>query len=155
DAAGRLIELEGLLIDITERKAAEEKISHLARTDALTGLANRATFMERLRQAFAASRRGAAPFALLSLDIDRFKDINETLGRPAGHELRTIGGERLEQTVREPGVVARLGGDEFAVAQFDLRGSPDAGALAAKIREALAKPATLAGNSVKITASVG
>ncbi|MFW6028291.1 MAG: PAS domain-containing protein [bacterium] len=155
DAAGRLIELEGLLIDITERKAAEAKILHLARTDQLTGLANRATFMERLRQAFAASRRGASAFALLSLDIDRFKEINDTLGHPAGDELLATVAERLRTSVRESDIVARLGGDEFAILQFDLNDGSDAGALAAKIRDALATPVTLSGNVVCITASVG
>jgi diguanylate cyclase (GGDEF)-like protein/PAS domain S-box-containing protein len=155
DAAGRLIELEGLLIDITERKAAEAKILHLARTDQLTGLANRATFMERLRLAFAASRRGASAFALLSLDIDRFKEINDTLGHPAGDQLLATVAERLQTSVRETDIVARLGGDEFAILQFDLNDGSDAGALAGKIRDALAMPVTLSGNVVRITASVG
>ncbi|HUE44941.1 MAG TPA: EAL domain-containing protein, partial [Aestuariivirgaceae bacterium] len=155
DAGGRLIELEGLLIDVTERKAAEAKILHLARTDQLTGLANRATFMERLRQAFAASRRGASAFALLSLDIDRFKEINDTLGHPAGDQLLATVAERLQTSVRESDIVARLGGDEFAVLQFDLDDGSDAGALAGKIRDALAIPVTLSGNVVCITASVG
>jgi diguanylate cyclase (GGDEF)-like protein/PAS domain S-box-containing protein len=155
DAAGRLIELEGLLIDVTERKAAEAKILHLARTDQLTGLANRATFMERLRQAFAASRRGASAFALLSLDIDRFKEINDTLGHPAGDELLAAVAERLQASVRESDIVARLGGDEFAILQFDLDDGSDAGALAGKIRDALAIPVALSGNLVSITASIG
>jgi diguanylate cyclase (GGDEF)-like protein/PAS domain S-box-containing protein len=155
DAAGRLIELEGLLIDVTERKAAEAKILHLARTDQLTGLANRATFIERLRQAFAASRRGASAFALLSLDIDRFKEINDTLGHPAGDELLVTVAERLQTSVRDSDIVARLGGDEFAILQFDLNDASDAGALAGKIRDALATPVTLSGNVVRITASVG
>lgn len=155
DAVGRLIELEGLLIDVTERKAAEAKILHLARTDQLTGLANRATFNERLRQAFAASRRGASAFAVLSLDIDRFKEINDTLGHPAGDQLLATVAERLQSSVRESDIVARLGGDEFAILQFELDDGSDAGALAGKIRDELAKPVTLSGNVVGITASVG
>jgi diguanylate cyclase (GGDEF)-like protein/PAS domain S-box-containing protein len=155
DPAGRLIEVEGLLIDITERKAADEKISRLARTDPLTGLANRATFMERLRQAFAASRRGATSFALLSLDIDRFKDINDTLGHPAGDELLTIVGDRLEAAVRDSDLVARLGGDEFAIIQSDLSDPSDAGVLAVKVRKTLATPMNLSGNVAQITASIG
>jgi diguanylate cyclase (GGDEF)-like protein/PAS domain S-box-containing protein len=155
DAAGRLIELEGLLFDITDRKAAEEKISRLARTDSLTGLANRATFAERLRQAFAASRRGASAFALLSLDIDRFKDINDTLGHPVGDQLLTTVGERLRACVRESDIVARLGGDEFAILQFGLSDRSDAGVLATKVRKALALPVILSGNDVRISASIG
>ncbi|MDO8878082.1 MAG: EAL domain-containing protein [Pseudolabrys sp.] len=155
DAAGRLIELEGLLFDIADRKAAEEKIRRLARTDSLTGLANRATFVERLQQTFAASRRGASAFALLSLDIDRFKDINDTLGHPVGDQLLTTVGERLKACVRESDIVARLGGDEFAILQFGLSDRSDAGALAAKIRKALALPVMLNGNDLRIAASIG
>jgi diguanylate cyclase (GGDEF)-like protein/PAS domain S-box-containing protein len=155
DPAGRLTELEGLLIDITERKAAEAKIMHLARTDQLTGLANRATFFERLRQAFASSRRGASAFALLSLDIDRFKDINDTLGHPVGDQLLMTVGERLRASVRESDIVARLGGDEFAILQFDLTDRSDAGALAIKIRKSLAEPVIVCGNELRITASIG
>jgi diguanylate cyclase (GGDEF)-like protein/PAS domain S-box-containing protein len=155
DAAGRLVELEGLLIDITEHKAAEAKILHLARTDQLTGLANRATFMERLRQGFASARRGAPAFALLSLDIDRFKEVNDTLGHPVGDQLLTTVGERLRANVRETDIVARLGGDEFAILQFDLADTADAGALAIKIRSALAMPVNLCGNELSITASIG
>jgi diguanylate cyclase (GGDEF)-like protein/PAS domain S-box-containing protein len=155
DAAGRLVELEGLLIDITERKAAEAKIMHLARTDQLTGLANRATFIERLRQAFASSRRGSSAFALLSLDIDRFKEVNDTLGHPVGDQLLAAVGERLEASVRESDIVARLGGDELAILQFDLDDPADSGALAAKIRAALARPVSVGGNELRITASIG
>jgi diguanylate cyclase (GGDEF)-like protein len=150
-----VIEIEGLLFDITERKAAEAEILHLARTDPLTGLANRATFFERLQQAFAASRRGAASFALLSLDIDRFKDVNDTLGHPAGDQLLTAVAERLEASVRESDIVARLGGDEFAILQYGLDDTADAGALAIKIRSALALPMTLSGNELHLTASIG
>jgi diguanylate cyclase (GGDEF)-like protein/PAS domain S-box-containing protein len=155
DTAGRLIEIEGLLIDVTERKIAEEKISLLARTDPLTGLANRTTFIERLQQTFAAARRGAASFAVLYLDIDRFKDVNDTLGHPLGDRLLTTVGERLTRGVRETDIVARFGGDEFAIMQTDLSDTADAGTLAAGLRAALAEPIQLGGNEVHITASVG
>lgn len=155
DAAGRLIEIEGILIDVTERKAAEEKIALLARTDALTGLANRATFIERLRHSFAAARRGAPSFAVLYLDLDRFKDVNDTLGHPVGDLLLETVAKRLESTTREIDLVGRPGGDEFAVLQTDLSDPADAGALAAKIRAALAVPFHLAGNELHLTASVG
>jgi PAS domain S-box-containing protein len=87
DQDGRLIEVEGIVIDITERKTAEEKIALMARTDGLTGLANRSTFLERLHQMFAAARRGAVPFAVHYLDLDRFKTVNDTQGHPAGDLL--------------------------------------------------------------------
>ena len=80
DEEHRLVAIEGILTDITERKSAGDKIAALARTDFLTGLANRATFIERLQLAFARSRRGASPFAVHYLDLDHFKDVNDTLG---------------------------------------------------------------------------
>lgn len=155
DAAGKAVLLTGTIQDITERKASEDKISRLARTDTLTGLANRATFFDYLRQAFAASRRGACAFALMSIDIDRFKEVNDTLGHPVGDQLLTIVAERLAASVRESDVVARLGGDEFVILQFGLTDTSDAGALATKIRNALAMPACLSGNELNITASIG
>ena len=155
DAAGRLIEIEGLLIDITERKAAEDKIALLARTDPLTGLANRATFIERLRQLFAAAHRGAPAFAVLYLDLDRFKDINDTLGHPVGDRYLVTVAERLTASIRETDLVARLGGDEFAVLQTELTDTSDAGTLAAKIRAAVATPVDLGGNHLQATASIG
>ena len=155
DAAGRIVEIEGLLIDITERKAAEERIALLARTDPLTGLANRSTFIERLRQSFVATRRGAKPFAVLYLDIDRFKDINDTLGHPLGDHLLINVGERLKAAIRETDLVARLGGDEFAILQSDLEEAADAGAIAAKLCATVAKPIHINGNDLRVTTSIG
>ncbi len=154
-SSGALIEVEGIIIDVTERKAAEEKIALLARTDSLTGLANRATFVERLRQAFLASRRGATPFAVLYLDIDHFKDINDTLGHPAGDELLRMAAERLKSNVRETDLVARLGGDEFAVLQMEMSDLAAAGTLAGKIKDALGVVYEFEGNELHVTASIG
>lgn len=155
DSGGRLVEIEGLLIDITDRKQAEEKIALLARTDPLTGLANRSTFIEHLRQAFAAARRGTPPFAVLYADLDRFKDINDTLGHPVGDRLLVVASERFKQALRESDVVARLGGDEFAIILGDVGTPADAGSLAGKLRVALAEPFQVAGNTLHITASIG
>jgi diguanylate cyclase (GGDEF)-like protein/PAS domain S-box-containing protein len=153
---GRLIEVEGIIIDITERKAAEEKIAQLARTDALTGLANRATFIERLRQSFAAARRGAGPFAVLYIDLDHFKDVNDTLGHPVGDALLREVADRLRNATRESDVIARLGGDEFAILQTELTDAAQASALAAKLNKLLAQPYAIAGNEINaITASIG
>jgi diguanylate cyclase (GGDEF)-like protein/PAS domain S-box-containing protein len=154
--AGRLVEVEGIIIDITERKAAEDKIAQLARTDALTGLANRATFTDRLRQAFSASRRGASPFAILYIDLDHFKDVNDTLGHPIGDLLLREVAERLKGCTRESDVISRLGGDEFAVLQLDIGDAANAGALASKLQKSLALPYSLAGNEINIiSASIG
>lgn len=155
DAKGRLVEIEGILMDITDRLAAEEKITLLARTDALTGLANRATFVERLRLAFAAARRGALPFAVLYLDLDHFKDINDSFGHPTGDQLLKAVADRLRDNTRANDLVARPGGDEFAILQSDLTDGADAGALAVKLRAALAVPIPLEGSELHITASIG
>jgi len=155
DKEGRLVEVEGIFIDITERKAAEEKIALLARTDGLTGLANRTTFTERLRQAFAACRRGAMPFAILYLDLDKFKPVNDTLGHPIGDLLLQEVSARLQRCTREGDLVARLGGDEFAVLQCEIREPANAGELASKIQSALARPYLINGNEVNISVSIG
>ena len=155
DASGRLLEIEGLLTNITERKKAAEKISVLATTDALTGLANRAVFIDRLRQAFAAAKRGALPFTILYLDLDGFKDINDTLGHPAGDLLLKSVGERLNSCVRETDLVARLGGDEFALLQTNRGDVASAGVLAQKIQDALSAPYPLGDTEMRITVSIG
>jgi diguanylate cyclase (GGDEF)-like protein/PAS domain S-box-containing protein len=155
DDAGRLVEIEGILTDITERKEAADEISVLARTDALTGLANRATFIDRLRQTFAAAKRGANPFAVLYLDLDRFKDINDTLGHVAGDLLLKAVAERLMSCTRETDLVARLGGDEFAILQADLIDLANAGALASKVHDALGAPYPLGDTEMHISASIG
>jgi diguanylate cyclase (GGDEF)-like protein/PAS domain S-box-containing protein len=155
DAAGRLVEIEGLLTDITEKKKAADEIGVLATTDALTGLANRTVFIDRLRQALAAAQRGSPPFAVLYLDIDRFKDINDTLGHSAGDLLLKSVGERLKSCVRETDLVARLGGDEFAVLQATLGDVASAGVLASKIHDTLSAPCPLGGTEMRITVSIG
>jgi diguanylate cyclase (GGDEF)-like protein/PAS domain S-box-containing protein len=155
DKRGRLIEIEGIMIDVTERRAAEDKIARLARTDSLTGLANRATFVERLHQTFASSRRGGPGFAVLYLDLDHFKDINDTLGHPAGDTLLQTVALRLVGDVRETDLVARLGGDEFAILQGDVSDPASSGALAEKLLVTLAAPYTLGGNIVRVSASIG
>jgi diguanylate cyclase (GGDEF)-like protein/PAS domain S-box-containing protein len=152
---GALVEIEGILIDITERKAAEEQISRLARTDVLTGLANRATFMERLRQMFAAAKRGAPAFAVLYLDLDRFKPVNDTLGHPVGDRLLQEVAQRLRECTGETDLVARLGGDEFAILQGDLLEPANAGDLAANLLEAIGKPFVIDGHGIGIGVSIG
>ncbi|MBV4477113.1 GGDEF/EAL domain-containing response regulator [Pseudomonas botevensis] len=155
DQDGRLLEVEGIIIDITERRQAEEKMATLARTDGLTGLANRATLIERLHQAFAAARRGASAFAVFYLDLDHFKRINDTLGHPVGDLLLQEVARRIKTNVRENDVVARLGGDEFAILQLDVSEPTQSAAIAGKIRDALLVPYLLAGNSLHISVSIG
>jgi diguanylate cyclase (GGDEF)-like protein/PAS domain S-box-containing protein len=155
DKLGRLVEIEGIIIDITERKIAEEKIALLARTDGLTGLANRTTFVDRLRQTFAATKRGASQFAVLYMDVDHFKDVNDTLGHPVGDLMLKEIAERLKANIRENDLVARLGGDEFAILQTEMDDPSRAGELATKLLHALAEPYTLGDNGVHVTVSIG
>jgi diguanylate cyclase (GGDEF)-like protein/PAS domain S-box-containing protein len=152
---GALIEIEGIVIDITERKAADGQIEWLARTDAMTGLANRATFMERLRQMFASAQRGAAPFAVLYLDLDKFKPVNDTLGHPVGDRLLQEVAQRLRHCTRETDLVARLGGDEFAILQGELGEAANAGELAGKLLESIGAPYLIDGHGIRIGISIG
>jgi diguanylate cyclase (GGDEF)-like protein/PAS domain S-box-containing protein len=155
DTDGRIIEVEGIIIDVTERKAAEEKISLLARTDGLTGLANRSTFTERLGQAFAAAQRGALPFAILYLDLDMFKPVNDSFGHPIGDLVLQQVAQRLKSCTRESDLIARLGGDEFAILQGEMQEPANAGDLAAKIQVAIALPYLINGNAINISVSIG
>jgi diguanylate cyclase (GGDEF)-like protein/PAS domain S-box-containing protein len=155
DAEGRLVEVEGIVIDITERKAAEEKIALLARTDGLTGLANRSTFVERLHQSFAAAQRGTLPFAVLYLDLDKFKPVNDTLGHAAGDLLLKEVARRLKSCTREIDVIARLGGDEFAILQSEASEPASAGELAARIQVEICRPYDLNGTEASISVSIG
>jgi len=155
DQDGRLLEVEGIILDITERRLAEEKLALLARSDGLTGLANRATLIERLHQAFAAARRGAMPFAVFYLDLDHFKRINDTLGHPVGDLLLQEVARRIKFGVRESDVVARLGGDEFAILQLDVSDPTQSATMAANIRDTLLAPYHLAGNALHISVSIG
>jgi diguanylate cyclase (GGDEF)-like protein/PAS domain S-box-containing protein len=152
---GQLIEIEGILTDITERKLSEERIALLARTDALTGVANRLIFSDRLRQIFAAAQRGASAFAVLYLDLDRFKEVNDTLGHHAGDRLLQQVARRLSGATREIDVVARLGGDEFAIIQAEVTDSAAAGTLAEKLIEIVSASYVIDGNELRIGASIG
>ena len=141
--------------DITKRKMAEQTIIELARIDSLTGLPNRAAFMERLRLGFARSKQGAKPFAVLYLDLDHFKDVNDTLGHPVGDALLKVVADRLKACICETDMVARFGGDEFAVLQEDVSNQTDSEVLATKICLSIAAPLSIDGNQIHSGASVG
>src|SRR6185369_17967663 len=108
------------LRDITERKQSDKEMVRLARTDALTGLANRAAFLDRLNLAMAASRRGDTPFAVHYVDLDNFKDVNDSLGHQTGDVLLKTVAQRMSGAVRENDLVSRFGGDEFSILQSDV-----------------------------------
>jgi diguanylate cyclase (GGDEF)-like protein len=155
DAHGRPARLIGTNVDITRRKRAELLLEHQAGHDALTGLPNRRLFHDRLTRAMARSRRHGSLMALLCLDIDRFKHVNDTLGHDAGDTLLKTFSKRLTECVRETDTVARLGGDEFTVILEELNGRDDGCQIAQKIVAAMRPEFVLEGRSVNVSTSVG
>lgn len=143
--------------DITEHRMAAERSRHLAHHDSLTGLPNRLLFHDRLAQQIAQSKRNSRPFALLFLDLDKFKPVNDGLGHAAGDELLKAVASRIREQVRESDTVARFGGDEFTVILPNAGERGQAEAIAAKITAALTAPFPLAGcgRSVEIGTSLG
>jgi len=140
DGEGNILGCFSVTTDITEHKLAEERIQRVAHHDSLTGLPNRLLFNDRLNQALAGARRDARPFALLYLDLNDFKPVNDTLGHGAGDELLRQAAGRIRQQVRESDTVARIGGDEFTVILPHIAGREEARLVAAKIVAALAIP---------------
>lgn len=144
-----------VLQDITTRKEAEERTRFLADHDELTGLPNRNLFKQSLNQALQRAERNNKMLSILFFDLDRFKNINDSLGHDAGDEvLRTVA-ERLNSCVRKVDVVARFGGDEFAVLVEGLTAEDQAGTVARKILEALSRPMLLHGRQYRPAASIG
>ena len=142
--------------DITERWRNETRVSFLAHHDALTGLANRPALVEKIEDACARYRRWKEEFNVLMIDLDRFKQVNDTFGHPAGDELLRQVAERLKGTLRETDVLARLGGDEFAIVQVnDFSHGDAAETLAARIIGLVAEPFCVDGKVVSIGASIG
>ena len=138
-----------------ERKRAEQEVAELARIDPLTGLANRVTFRDRLSQALLRARRQQRGLALFRLDLDRFKEINDTAGHDAGDALLQEVAERLRGVLRRADTVARLGGDEFAVLAEDCTDRANGLELAERIRRALEPAAVVEGKELVATASIG
>src|SRR5712664_627000 len=141
--------------DIRARLAIEEKVSYLAQFDALTDLPNRSLFQDRLTQAMALARRNDWPMAVLFIDLDRFKLVNDTLGHGAGDKLLKEAAERLRSCIRASDTVGRLGGDEFAAILSELGKPGDAGLVAQKIIDVFKRPFDLEGKETYATASVG
>jgi diguanylate cyclase (GGDEF)-like protein/PAS domain S-box-containing protein len=141
--------------DVTERKRAEAEALRRARFDALTGLANRGVFVEALHQAIAQEKRGRKGFAVIYLDLDHFKDVNDTLGHPIGDELLKAVAERLRANTRESDTVGRFGGDEFALVAGDVTAAADVALLADKLIKVISDPYTIQGNVIYCGASIG
>jgi diguanylate cyclase (GGDEF)-like protein/PAS domain S-box-containing protein len=154
DSAGVVINYIAIFSDISERKAAEYRIQQLAHFDPLTGLPNRALFADRLDQSLIYAQRHQAPVALLFLDLDRFKQINDTLGHGTGDLLLQMVSQRLLECIREQDTVSRQGGDEFIAI---LPGADIAGAeqVATKILQALIQPYLIEQHELRISASIG
>ncbi len=156
DGESRPLHLIFQIQDITDRKRAEEQLLHDAFHDALTGLPNRALFMDHVKMAIQRSRRsGDRLFAALFLDLDRFKIINDSLGHMVGDQLLVGIAHRLEACLRPGDTVARLGGDEFTILLEDLASTDDAIEVARRVQEAVTQPFNIGGHEVFTTASIG
>ena len=165
DKEGKVCGFRGVGQDITERKRAEEKIQYMATHDALTGLPNRLMFSQLLNHVIQAARRYKRQFAVLFIDLDRFKTINDTLGHDAGDQLLQEIGARLKQTLRasdviarlevDEGVVARLGGDEFVILIEEVNDLSQLKTVSHRILSAVIKPMIIMGEECRITASIG
>jgi diguanylate cyclase (GGDEF)-like protein/PAS domain S-box-containing protein len=155
DEAGRPIRMTGTMSDISEKKESDELIWRHASFDALTGLPNRRLFRDRLEQEIRKAHRSGSELALLFIDLDRFKEVNDLLGHDAGDLLLKQAGEHLHACVRESDTVARLGGDEFTVILTELTDQAHVETIAQKIIAALARPFHLKQEVAHVSASIG
>jgi diguanylate cyclase (GGDEF)-like protein/PAS domain S-box-containing protein len=141
--------------EISRRKEAESQLKRMAQFDLLTGLVNRGVFVAEVARAIERVRRGDRGFAVLYLDLDHFKDVNDTLGHPIGDRLLQSVAERLQANVRAIDTLARFGGDEFALLMADIGDPTDAGVLADKLLQIMAQPFLLDGNQIQSGGSIG
>jgi len=156
DEDGKLTHYVAVFFDISERKAAEEHMQYLAHHDALTGLPNRTLFTDRLQQSLAKAKRDKSHMALMFIDLDKFKPINDTFGHAVGDILLKEVAKRLQHCImRESDTSARLGGDEFVVLLCSVDDQQNVRLIADKILYALSQPFELAGQSLQISASIG
>ncbi|OFZ66701.1 MAG: hypothetical protein A2V79_05515 [Betaproteobacteria bacterium RBG_16_56_24] len=155
DDSGRLTHYVALIADISERKAAEERMTYLAQHDVLTGLPNRMLFHDRLQQAITYAERQRTSVALLFMDLDRFKDVNDTLGHHIGDLLLQEVTHRIRHCVRGSDTVSRQGGDEYVIMLPNLDDLGDIMQVVNKLIESIADPYELEGHTVHVTTSVG
>lgn len=155
NARGELGGLVGVMLDISERKRMEQAVWHEANYDALTGLPNRRLFHDRLREEVKRSQRGGGRFAQLFIDLDRFKEVNDTLGHDLGDKLLVEAAARISKSVRTSDTVSRLGGDEFVVIAPGIADKNAAGAIAQHIIEQMQMPFDLDGKLAYVSASIG
>jgi diguanylate cyclase (GGDEF)-like protein/PAS domain S-box-containing protein len=155
DAAGNVVGLLGITREINELKRAEITLEHLATHDTLTGLPNRYLMFDRLNQVLVRAARYETSFAILFIDLDGFKRINDSRGHDVGDLVLRGVAERLTLSLRAADTVARIGGDEFVILLESLRAGPDAIALADRIRSAVGAPFALPGGDATVTVSIG
>lgn len=155
DESGKPQRMVGTNEDITEREQMEERMAYLAHYDTLTGLANRSLFYDRLRQALSMARRNEVGLALLYMDLDGFKEVNDKLGHASGDLLLKEVATRLRRCVRGSDSVARLGGDEFTIILNETHQQDDVSIVARKVIEAISAPFDLDGRDVRVSMSIG
>ena len=155
DANGKVYRIAGIGADVTHRKEAEEKLVYLAHYDGLTALPNRVLFFDRLQQTLAQAGRRQLVAAVMFLDLDRFKVVNDTLGHSVGDELLRHVAQRLAGCVRQGDTVARFSGDEFVLIVNDLHDAEDARVIAQKVLQAFADPFRVEGHEVFVSTSIG
>lgn len=155
NSSGEVIAATGIARDVTALKVREALLSHRALHDPLTGLPNRVLLLDRLEAALARLRRHSSSLAVLYLDLDRFKTVNDNLGHDVGDRLLQTVGQRLQQTLRPSDSVARLGGDEFAAILADLHDSGEAMQVAERLLAVVAEPVDFDGNTLVTTVSIG
>ncbi len=155
DAGRKLKAVEGILLDVNDRKLAQTEMARLTFSDLLTGLPNRAAFMEWLQKAFDAAKEEGKPFAVLYVDLDNFKDVNEALGHSFGDSLLKAVARRLADDMRQRDQFARVGGDEFAVIPTGLADRAAIAALAGRIISSITAPYSIGSSQLHVTASIG
>jgi diguanylate cyclase (GGDEF)-like protein/PAS domain S-box-containing protein len=155
DESGEVLFYIGSFTDISERKAAEARIEHLAHHDVLTGLSNRFSLEERLEQAIATSHRYQQQLAILFIDLDRFKNINDSLGHQVGDQLLIEVARRLKACIRDSDIAARIGGDEFVIVLTDINNNFQAAVTAEKVLENISKPYEINGIELNTSPSIG
>jgi diguanylate cyclase (GGDEF)-like protein len=155
DVSGTPFGFRGIVRDIDDRKKAEATILHMAYHDALTGLPNRLLFNDRMNVSMSAAQRNNKRFAVMMLDLDKFKHINDSMGHSIGDQLLQSVGNRLRGRLRKSDTVARMGGDEFMLLLPEINQREDAEIIAKKIVDSFQRPFILGNNDLKVTTSIG
>jgi diguanylate cyclase (GGDEF)-like protein/PAS domain S-box-containing protein len=155
DETGRPLYWQGVMIDVTERKVLERRLRHQALHDPLTDLPNRTLLMDRIGQALVRAERRGTKVAVLFMDLDNFKHVNDSLGHEVGDHLLVEVAERLRECLRAEDTIARLGGDEFIILLEDLEGEQEATAVASQVAQVLRPPILLDNQEIFVTTSIG